>query len=328
MVVGDGTAGQILTSDGDGSMSWATGVTGDITSIIATDGLTTPDGTAGDVTIGLAAGVAGDGLTLTTGVLSVDYGTTAGTSLEGDTDLLQLGTSGTTALAGDTALLQLGTSGTTALAGDTALLQLGTSGTTALAGDTALLALGTSGTTALAGDTALLQVGTLVTEALAGNTTTITPDQASDITDNNDKVSNVTHTGDVTGDGLLTLVDNKVITSKILDLNVTTDKIADDAVNYNKLADEFTLSTPISASAVDFSSASVFTKTLSGTTTLTFSGVLTGMVKTLVISGNHSLVMTGVTILNGTYSGTATKNIIQIVSTNGSTEMFATVSNV
>ena len=63
-VVGDGAAGQILTSDGDGSMSWATGVTGDITSIIATDGLTTPDGTAGDVTIGLAAAVAGDGLTL------------------------------------------------------------------------------------------------------------------------------------------------------------------------------------------------------------------------------------------------------------------------
>ncbi len=71
-VVGDGTAGQILTSDGDGSMSWTTGVTGDITSIIATDGLTTPDGTAGDVTIGLAAGVAGDGLTLASGVLSVD----------------------------------------------------------------------------------------------------------------------------------------------------------------------------------------------------------------------------------------------------------------
>ena len=71
-VVGDGTAGQILTSDGDGSMSWATGVTGDITSIIATDGLTTPDGTAGDVTIGLATGVAGDGLTLASGVLSVD----------------------------------------------------------------------------------------------------------------------------------------------------------------------------------------------------------------------------------------------------------------
>ena len=71
-VVGDGAVGQILTSDGDGSMSWTTGVTGDITSIIATDGLTTPDGTTGDVTIGLAAGVAGDGLTLASGVLSVD----------------------------------------------------------------------------------------------------------------------------------------------------------------------------------------------------------------------------------------------------------------
>ena len=104
-----------------------------------------------------------------------------------------------------------------------------------MAGDTALLALGTSGTTALAGDTALLQVGTLVTEALAGNTTTITAQQISDISDNNAKLTNATHTGDVTGSGLLTIVDNKVITSKILDLNVTTAKIADNAIDADKL---------------------------------------------------------------------------------------------
>ena len=53
------------------------------------------------------------------------------------------------------------------------------------------------------------------------------------------------------------------------------------------------------------------------------------MVKTLVISGNQSLVLpSGVTILNGAYLGTATTNVIQIVSTNGSTQMFATISNV
>ena len=76
----------------------------------------TADKLADSINTDIAAGVAK--------VSFPGFGTTAGTSLEGDTDLLQLGTSSTTALAGDTALLQLGTSGTTALAGDTALLQL------------------------------------------------------------------------------------------------------------------------------------------------------------------------------------------------------------
>lgn len=104
--------------------------------------------------------------------------------------------------------------------------------------------------------------------------------------------------------------------------------IANDAVGYAKLDDEFTTSAAIAASAVDFSSAAIFTKTLSANTTLTFSNVSTGMVKTLVIDGDFTLTLpSGVKTLNGTYSGTATKNVIQIVSTNGSTEMFATISN-
>ncbi len=105
-------------------------------------------------------------------------------------------------------------------------------------------------------------------------------------------------------------------------------RVKDDGIDYDKLAGEFTTSATISASEVDFSSAAVFTKTLTGSTTLTFSNVETGMVKTLVISGNQTLAMTGVTSLNGTYSGTASKNVIQIISTNGSSEMFATISNV
>lgn len=104
--------------------------------------------------------------------------------------------------------------------------------------------------------------------------------------------------------------------------------IGNDKITEAKLGDEFTTREAISASAVDFSSAAVFTKTISAATTLTFSNVTTGAVKTLIINGDATLTLTGVTTLNGTYSGTASKNVIQIISTNGSSEMFATISNV
>jgi hypothetical protein len=50
------------------------------------------------------------------------------------------------------------------------------------------MVLGTSAGTALEGDTALLQLGTTSTTALAGDTTTISAQQASDISTNNAKV--------------------------------------------------------------------------------------------------------------------------------------------
>ena len=93
------------------------------------------------------------------------------------------------------------------------------------------------------------------------------------------------------------------------------------------LADEFTASSAISASAVDWEAGAVFTA-CTADTTLTFSNVKTGMVKTLVISGNYTITFpSAVKILNGTYSGSATKNIIQLISTNDATEIFGTISN-
>ncbi|MAN64785.1 MAG: hypothetical protein CMI60_22860, partial [Parvibaculum sp.] len=47
-----------------------------------------------------------------------------------------------------------------------------------------------------------------------------------EIAANTAKVTNATHTGDVTGATALTIGDDKVITAKILDANVTTAKIA------------------------------------------------------------------------------------------------------
>lgn len=105
-------------------------------------------------------------------------------------------------------------------------------------------------------------------------------------------------------------------------------QIKDDSIAYSKLASEFTEASAMSTDDVDWSTATVFTKTLSADTTLTFSNVTTGIAKTLVISGDFTLTLPAeVILLNGTYSGTATKNFIQLISTNGSSEIIATISN-
>ena len=122
------------------------------------------------------------------------------------------------------------------------------------------------------------------------------------------------------------IIDDAVTTAKITDSNITTAKIADDAVSYAKLGTEFTTAATISASDVDWSSAAVHTKTLTANTTLTFSNVSTGMVVDLVITGNYTLTLpASVKEITGTYDGTVS-NLIQVVSTNGSTEQWATIS--
>ena len=97
-------------------------------------------------------------------------------------------------------------------------------------------------------------------------------------------------------------------------------------ITSNVLADEFTTVSAMSADDVDFTSAQVFTKTLAAATTLTFSNVETGMVKDLVITGEFTLTLpTSVKVISGTYDGTVS-NLIQIASTNGATEQWATIS--
>jgi hypothetical protein len=87
----------------------------------------------------------------------------------------------------------------------------------------------------------------------------------------------------------------------------------DDSITYAKLGTEFTTSAAL-ATDVDFSTAQVFTKTLSGATTLTFSNASIGMVKDLVITGDHALTLPAGSTVAGTYDGTVS-NLIQVVVT-------------
>jgi len=130
-------------------------------------------------------------------------------------------------------------------------------------------------------------------------------------------------------DGSITtakLADDAVDSDKIADGAIDTVHIADDQITYAKMGAEFTTSATISASDVDWSAAAVHTKTLGANTTLTFSSVSTGMVIDLVIDGNYTLTLpASVKEITGTYDGTVS-NLIQIVSTNGATEQWATIS--
>ena len=116
------------------------------------------------------------------------------------------------------------------------------------------------------------------------------------------------------------------VTDNISNGSISSDKIANDAISYAKLATEFTTAATLSASDVDFSTAQVFTKTLTANDTLTFSNVSTGMVKDLVITGNFTLTLpASVKVVSGAYDGTVS-NLIQIVATNGATEQWASIS--
>jgi hypothetical protein len=95
----------------------------------------------------------------------------------------------------------------------------------------------------------------------------------------------------------------------------------DDSITYAKLGTEFTTSAALSTD-VDFSAAQVFTKTLSGDTTLTFSNAEIGMVKDLVITGSHALTLPAGSTVAGTYNG-AVSNLIQVVVTGASEYWFS-----
>ena len=139
-----------------------------------------------------------------------------------------------------------------------------------------------------------------INSAIADNTAKIgiTTQQAADIVTNNNKETNATHTGEVTGSA-----GSAALT------------IANDIISYAKLGAEFTTVEAMPALELDFDDAQVFTKTISGTSAFTFVNQDVGMVKDLVLQGGGAETLTwptGTKIITGTYDGSVL-NLIQIV---------------
>ena len=101
--------------------------------------------------------------------------------------------------------------------------------------------------------------------------------------------------------------------------------IADDQISFAKISNEFKTSAVISASDIDFSTAQVFTKTLTANTTFTFSNDAIGMVKDIILTGDFTVAFpAGVKIITGEYDGTVS-NFIQVAVV-GSGDYWLTIS--
>ena len=112
------------------------------------------------------------------------------------------------------------------------------------------------------------------------------------ITANTAKVTNATHSGDVTGATALT--------------------IANDIITHAKLGAEFTTTGAVTT-ALDFGANQVFTKTMGSDTTFTYSNVGIGMVKDFILTGAFVPTFpSGTKTVAGTYDGSVS-NLIQIV---------------
>ena len=131
----------------------------------------------------------------------------------------------------------------------------------------------------------------------------------------------------------VTVTDSSEIDFTLTNQDITA-SIKSGSIDYSKVANDLKSSTAISASDIDWSSAGVFTKTLTAATTFTFSNLQVNKVITIVLDGNYTITwpsyMDENHLISGEYDGTV-KNYIQVHCTNataGSEEVWWAVKTV
>lgn len=124
--------------------------------------------------------------------------------------------------------------------------------------------------------------------------TGISVDQTTGAVTVTNSAPNATHTGDVTGATALTIADD-VITSAKLGVQYKTDSV-------------------VAGTDFDFSTAAIFTKTISGATTITFSNVTTGDVKLFYMAGDTAPTFPTGYVINGEWVNDVL-NVVQVVRT-------------
>jgi len=132
-------------------------------------------------------------------------------------------------------------------------------------------------------------------DSVNGQTGTVVLD-SDDIAEGATNLYNATHTGEVTGATALT--------------------IANDVITDSKLAAQYTEGIVLGSGEdnLDFSLATVFTKTISGATTLTFSNAVTGDIKLCYMAGDAPTFPAGSIVGGGAWE-VGTTNVVQIAYT-------------
>ena len=172
----------------------------------------------------------------------------------------------------------------------------------------------------------------------------------SSVVANTAKVTNATHTGDVTGSTALTIAADAVNGSKIADNSINSEHyvdasidnvhLSDNVVSYEKIDDEFTTSDALTAAAtvnVNFDAAQIFTLTPTSSTTLNVTNPKVGITKTVIVTGaggSYTLAFTvggasgTFNLIAGEYDDTSsTKNLIQIICVSA-TEFWYSISQI